>query len=482
MTDNSRAKSHLKTTENKLNDLSNVSEINRITAARSLDLFNNLSTGNNLFVDDEVRTDIENVRNRLQTWALVTDAVNEITKLNTDEAALPTTWPAAASSGTRRAEIGRDRINLLRIAGGTAAYPWTTGWSTNIISRRDEYNRLSTYANYFNTWSRIWNVDLDITTAPGAARAWIANINQNLDWLFKTAPWDPDANYTLCDDQGNPLPVSWGNYTIQIGWQTATLSGITLWARTLDLRGLVVTPPTVDLSQPLKLSINGTYTPTIINSAPPIVPPANWVNNINLVCNKKFQLQLSNGPAPIPMNTLALRQTQVDTYNTTAPGNVVQNELATQYNNRLPSLQRETVFEALKHLDGTRFAQLEEYGKKNWKENEIKEELYQQIYRNFLSVWPIALNITNINTYNTFRDWFAHDSRTWNNDPNVIRDNVCYQNYLNNNLNNSVQEYLKHGLNELLTNSTPNNMRLKTELSSFLTAIEQRRNDNEIVW
>jgi hypothetical protein len=67
MTDNSRAKSHLKTTENKLSDLSNVSEINRITAARSLDLFNNLSTGSNLFVDDEVRTDIENVRNRLQT-------------------------------------------------------------------------------------------------------------------------------------------------------------------------------------------------------------------------------------------------------------------------------------------------------------------------------------------------------------------------------------------------------------------------------
>jgi hypothetical protein len=59
------------------------------------------------------------------------------------------------------------------------------------------------------------------------------------------------------------------------------------------------------------------------------------------------------------------RQTQIDIYNTTAPGNIVKNELVTQYNNRLPSLQRETVFEALKHLDGTRFSQLEEYGKKN---------------------------------------------------------------------------------------------------------------------
>ena len=65
MTDNTRAKSHLKDSERKLNDLSNISEINRITAARSLDLFSTLSAGNNLFVDDEVRADIGNVRNRL---------------------------------------------------------------------------------------------------------------------------------------------------------------------------------------------------------------------------------------------------------------------------------------------------------------------------------------------------------------------------------------------------------------------------------
>jgi len=43
----------------------------------------------------------------------------------------------------------------------------------------------------------------------------------------------------------------------------------------------------------------------------------------------------------------------------------VENELLSQYTNKLSSLQRETVFEALKHLDGIRFSQLEEYGKKN---------------------------------------------------------------------------------------------------------------------
>lgn len=91
MTDNTRAKSHLKEVETKMNDLStaNVPEINRITAARSLELFNNLHTGNNLFIDDEVRTDIQNVRNRLDAGALVSEARAEIIDLNAEELALP---------------------------------------------------------------------------------------------------------------------------------------------------------------------------------------------------------------------------------------------------------------------------------------------------------------------------------------------------------------------------------------------------------
>lgn len=467
MTDNTKAKTHLKSAETKLNDLSNISEINKITAARSLDLFNNLHTGNNLFVDNEVRTDIENVRNRLQTWALVNDAVNEITQLNADEAALP----AGATSAARRAEIGRDRSHLLRVTGGTSAAPWI--WSTNIINRQTEYNTLSTFANYFDTWSNIGNIDLDVTTIPWAARAWITNITQNLDWLF--TPWYSNADYTLCDDQGQPLPVSGGNYTIQIGWQTATLSGVNFTTvggvRYLDLTNLTITPPTVDLSQALNLSINATYSAATL-----------WVSNVNLVCNKKFKLQLRNGPAPVPVNTSTLRQTEIDNYNTTLPGNIVQNEIQSQYTNTLPSLQREAVFDALKHLDGARFTQLEDYGKKNGRENEIKEELYQHIYNNFLRTWPISLDIANINSYTNFRDWFAHNNRTWNNDPKIIWDALTYQNYLHNNLNTSIQDYIKSWLERIFINNWTNNIRIKTELSDFLTKINQRRNDDEMVW
>lgn len=42
-----------------------------------------------------------------------------------------------------------------------------------------------------------------------------------------------------------------------------------------------------------------------------------------------------------------------------------------------------------------------------------------------------------------------------------------------------MQDYLKDELNDILSQSTATNIRLKTELSNFLTSIENRKNDNE---
>lgn len=128
------------------------------------------------------------------------------------------------------------------------------------------------------------------------------------------------------------------------------LSGIALAGRSLDMTNLTISPASADLSQPLKLSINATYPAATIG-----------VNNINVVCNKKFELQLRKGPKSTQVNTATLRESEIDNYNTTAPGNIVTNELSSQYANSFPSLQREAVFDALRHLDGTRFSQLEEY-------------------------------------------------------------------------------------------------------------------------
>jgi hypothetical protein len=64
MADNSRAKTHLNQVETRLNNLNNVSDINSLIAARSLDLFNNL-TSENLFVDEDVLSNLHTINARL---------------------------------------------------------------------------------------------------------------------------------------------------------------------------------------------------------------------------------------------------------------------------------------------------------------------------------------------------------------------------------------------------------------------------------
>lgn len=463
MTDNIKAKTHLKSAERKLNDLSlpNIPEINRITTTRSLDLFNNLHTGNNLFIDEEIKTDIENIHTRL--WNMIINADTEIRNLDVAYwAALPADKANFVNQANPLYNITWRKATLL---GGWLNEP--DAWMPHIKDRTTEYDHLHTYANYFNTANKINNIDLDITTAPGAGRAGIVGINQDLDLLFKTAPGNPNADYTLCDDQGIPLSQSTpGNYTLQIWSQTATLSGIIFVGRHLDLTGLIITPPNIDLSQPLKLSVNATYSAATIG-----------VNNVNLVGNKKFELQLREWAS---MKNIADRVWVVNTYNGRPPLNTVTNEINNTFRNKFSTLQREWIFDALKHLDGARFAQLEEYGRKNGKEEEIKEELYQQIYRNFIRPGAAALTAV-INNYDNFRTWFTGKTRDRNNDKTIISTAKTYENYLHNNLSIRVNDYIKDELARTFKDNHDNNMHLKTELSRFLTDIEGEKNDEEDV-
>ena len=87
MVDNNAAKSHLNNVETTLNNLDNVSNINTVIAARSLDLFRNL-TSNNFFVDKSAKDAVESIMNRLNT-TLISDANTKFTELENERAALP---------------------------------------------------------------------------------------------------------------------------------------------------------------------------------------------------------------------------------------------------------------------------------------------------------------------------------------------------------------------------------------------------------
>jgi hypothetical protein len=64
MIDNSRAKGHLEQVDRKLGNLDNISDINSIVSARSMDLFSNLSS-ENLFVDDDIKSNIQAISSDL---------------------------------------------------------------------------------------------------------------------------------------------------------------------------------------------------------------------------------------------------------------------------------------------------------------------------------------------------------------------------------------------------------------------------------
>ncbi len=462
MTDNSRAKAHLNQAETRLNNLDNISDINTLIAARSLDLFNNLSS-ENLFLDDDIKANLQTVNNKLVLWWLDVEASNEIRQLDLEFA-----WATPA----RRTEIWRQINSLLKITDWTRAAPLT--WSPNLIARRFEYNQMNTFANYFNLWNRITDIDLNINSPVWWARWSVGGvINQNLDGIFKTVPWNPNAEYKLCDEQGNPLPESWWNYTIQIWWQTATLSGISLAARTLDLRNLTITPPNVDLSQPLNLSINATYTNATMM---PLWGAPAWANlrNINLVCNKKFKLNLTDWT---PLNNRADREVAFDSYNNSWYGQRIENQFNTTLDKERYKIERESLERALKHCDWPKYELLNT--------PEMKEQFYQYIRKSahpwlpwlFFDALYTALPI---NTYAWFRDWFTDDDRDWNKDRKNTSSDRRYRDFIHNNLEQKTKEWFWAWLDQLLIDSAAANNYLKWELTAFLDNIEKQKLDNNM--
>jgi hypothetical protein len=105
----------------------------------------------------------------------------------------------------------------------------------------------------------------------------------------------------------------------------------------------------------LKLSINGTY--------------KNVVSDVNLVCNKKFELKLNMGK---PLNTQGARQSEIDAYNTTplGGGHVIENRMTSIYEHKRARMERDAFFRALKDGDGAKLDGLNE---------DQKEDLYQRV-------------------------------------------------------------------------------------------------------
>ena len=444
MADNSRAKSHLQQVETKLNRIDDVNSINAVIAARSLDLFRNLSS-KNLFVDGDIQSSLATLTNQLETW-IVTDANNRIWYLNTELAWLP----ATPGNATRRAEIGREISNLHRVVDAWwNRMPWVT-------NRYNEYSRLLTYANYFNLSSNLTDLNINTSTTPVGGATTVA-----LNFLNA---WAPIPEYNLCDDQWNPLTQTWGNYKINIWWQEYSLWWITFAWWYLNCSAMTITPALVNSPSEITLSINATYPDSVTN--------VQWVN---VVCNKTFKLKLNDGT--MPLND-ANRGIQFENYNTTLPvWHKIWDTVETCFATNRYKIERKVLEKILKKHWWVKYDTLNE---------KQKEEIYQMIRKQVL--WwgiPYFDNIYNVENlgipadrYSQFKARFIADWKERNKWDN-IKTNAQYIACIHNTVPEKVEDFLSDKLEHFMW-TLPEETRLKSELTRFLDEIEKNKIDDDV--
>lgn len=444
MADNSRAKSHLQQVETKLNRIDDVNSINAVIAARSLDLFRNLSS-KNLFVDGDIQSSLATLTNQLDTW-IVTDANNRIWYLNTELAWLP----ATPGNATRRAEIGREISNLHRVVD----LWWNrTHWVTN---RYNEYSKLLEYTNYFNLGSNLTDLNINTSTTPVGGTRTVA-----LNFLNT---WAPTPEYNLCDDQWNPLTQTWGNYKINIWWQEYSLWWITFAWWYLNCSAMTITPALVNSPSEITLSINATYPDSVTN--------VQWVN---VVCNKTFKLKLNDGT--MPLNEIN-RGIQFENYNTTLPvWHKIWDTVETCFATNRYKIERKVLEKILKKHWWVKYDTLNE---------KQKEEFYQMIRKQVL--WwgiPYFDNIYNVENlgisadrYSQFKARFIADWKERNKWDN-IKTNAQYIACIHNTVPEKVEDFLSNKLEHFMW-TLPEETRLKSELTRFLDDIEKNKLDDNV--
>lgn len=442
MADNSAAKNHLNLVENTLNDITKPDSINTSIASRSLDLFRNLSS-ENLFVDADILESLQDIR----------DTLNNL-------------WPqAAAREGYLNAQImwlpagawwATARANL--ISEQTKVHQIST--STLRATRYDEYNRLYTYANYFNLWSNLDELDINTTAIATSTRHTI-----NLDGVYKKHAGDPTPAYALCNESWNEIGrinPTYSNYKLNIGWQEYTLWWIRYNWGNLDCSTMTITPALKSSPQEITLSINAIYDSNTIN-----------VRNVNVVCNKKIKLKLNDWT--VVLNDAA-RWIEFDNYNNALPiWHKIENIIETNFNWNIYNLERATLSRILEKNWGTQYATLNDAQ---------KEDFYQRI-RHMNSGGTLYFddalrteNIdTDINRFNEFRTWFIDNGRDWNKEDN-IKSNHNYITFIHNNVSWKVWDFISSKLDHFLWDITQETL-LKSELTSFINEIEENKLDND---
>jgi len=447
MADNTPAKNHLRrTVESSLSDITKPDSINNIIGRTSLDLRGVLPE-KNLFIDNDLLNQLRNIRTRLNDiWV---EAANQEDFLRDQITSL---WTDASSGPARNSLM----LELNKVHNITS--------TAHRNNRYQEYDRLVNCAQRFNLSNSL--LDLDINTATPAAST---RHTLNLDSTFMNAwAWSPDR-YILCDELGNEITPSSGTdtYKLNIWWTDYTLKHINFTAGwMLDCHALNINPALNPSPQEITLSVNAVFnsTSTAVN-----------VNDVNVVCNKKFKLKLNDWTtAPTTLNTTGLRGVEFDRYDSSWTWNRIWSIIETQFTTNRHKREREALARILEKNWGTQYATLND---------KQKEDFYQRIrnagdyFDNILAMEAINSEVDRLNS---FRTRFIDDGRDWNKGDN-IKSNHNYITYIHNNVSQKVWDFISSRLDHFMWD-IDEEAGLKSELTTFINEIENNKlhSDNTV--
>lgn len=137
----------------------------------------------------------------------------------------------------------------------------------------------------------------------------------------------------------------------------------------------------------------------------------------------------------------------------------------------LAKRERESIFRAIANKDGPKFDKLSV---------EQKEDMYQNV-RILLNPPTGASPLipgANLN-YDEFRTWVTGD-RHPGNTPENIANAMAYRNYINNNLEDLIPQFFARQMDVRFIDDINRNTFLKSEVTRYLSEIENQRTDNDM--
>lgn len=426
MVDNSQAKQHLDkivTTLDSVVSYVNIDSINTLLSKESLDLINNLSSGN-LYIDEDVKARLEDIYDKLD----------------------PTSSFVSSAKAYRMARKPRPGGGDMALDDAGKAYGiGVPTWIT--ATRRNEYKNLWDFAKYFDLKKKLDDIKTTFFHTPQTLTDEI-----DLKNTFKANPtWaDPDPSYELCDAEWIVLAKDWAehdvpisginhkaqNYKVKIEWVDYVLKDVIIEADHLYFWAMEIDPPLA--SGTVELSINAKYKSTDVG-----------VHNVNLVCNKKFNLVLDDW---VPVLTDVQREAVFDEKNNKKE---IKDRLMELYEEKKEKIEK-NFLDVFLAWNGLYTTMLNEKDKDEFYKCLLKDNRFNQIYKD-ISILKDAQK------FSEFKNWFVADDKKWN--KNVKTPEEYFKVILTN--IDSFENFISESLGRYITENTTNLIFIVAYLNKF---------------